>query len=435
MQPGTKLIRVPGSLAYHRSSMSDASRVRGYAWWLAAIFALGFALRVAMAAAFVGLDSPPDPDANIDQVEYEEFGHQLALGNGYSDAEGNPTAIRPPGTSAALVPVYSLLGRSWPAGRIWFCFLSAATGLAVAWGARRMFDERTALLAALWFALYPGSTYYSMHFLSEVPFGLLTSLWAAAAYAAYRRGGVLWLELFAGLCLGLSVLTRPQAVFMLPAMWGLVVLLPRLRKRTVLVPALLQSLVVLAVVFPWAGRNQAVLGKFTVSTIGGCTFWGANNELVASTPGYRGSWVPITMMLDDAWPKQGTEVERDAAAWQRGLAFVREHPGEFAILLLYKVWHVMTPYHGTENDLARYSFFIAWLVTGPLVLLGLWWIWRRDGAAFLLLMLPILSLLVTTLVFYGSVRFRDSIISVLVIPAAYAFVRLIESRTEKTATS
>lgn len=408
--------------------MSEAKRVRGYWWWLIGIFALGFALRVAMAGAFVGLDSPPDPGANIDQVEYEEFGFQLAQGNGYSDAQGRPTAIRPPGTSAALVPIYKLFGRSWALGRVWFCFLSAATALALAWGSRRMFGERTALLAALWYALYPGSTYYSMHFLSEVPFGLLTSAWVASAYVAYRRGGDRRLEVLAGLCLGLSVLTRPQAVFMLPAMWGLVLLRPALRKRPILVPAVLQSLVVLAVVLPWAARNQAVMGKFTVSTIGGCTFWGANNELVSSTPSYRGSWVPITMMLDDAWPKDGTEVERDAAAWQRGMSFVREHPGEFATLLVYKLWHVVTPYHGTENVLARYSFFIAWLVTGPFVLLGLWWIWRRDRAAFLVLMLPILSLLVTTLVFYGSVRFRDSIISVLVVPAAYACVRLVESR-------
>ena len=415
--------------------MSEATRVPGYAWLLGAIFALAFGLRVAMAAAFVGLDSPPDPGANIDQVEYEEFGFQLSAGNGYSDAEGRPTAIRPPGTSAALVPVYALFGRSWPAGRVWFCFLSAATALGVAWGTRRMFGERAALLAALWYALYPGSTYYSMHFLSEVPFGFLTIAWAALAYAAYHKGGDRRLEVLAGVCLGLSVLTRPQAVFMLPAMWGLVLLFSSLRKREVLVPAVLQSVVVLAVVLPWAARNQATMGKFTVSTIGGCTFWGANNELVSSTPGYRGSWVPITMILDDAWPKQGTEVERDAAAWQRGLTFVREHPGEFAVLLVHKLWHVATPYHGTENDLARYSFFVAWLVTGPLMLLGLWWIWRRDRAAFLVLMLPILSLLVTTLVFYGSVRFRDSIAAVLVIPAAYACVRLVESRMQRAETS
>lgn len=88
-----------------------------------------FALRVGVTAKFQGIGAPPDAESNPDQVEYENFAWRLASGHGYTKPDGTPTAIRPPGTSAALLPVYWLCGHDFFAARIWFATLSALSCL------------------------------------------------------------------------------------------------------------------------------------------------------------------------------------------------------------------------------------------------------------------------------------------------------------------
>ena len=62
------------------------------------------------------------------------------------------------------------------------------------------------------------------------------------------------------------------------------------------------------------------------------------------------------------------------------------------------------------------ALLIALLLAAPGLLLA----WRRDRLAFLVLVLPLLATVATALVFYGSVRFRQSVAAFYVIPAALA---------------
>ena len=156
---------------------------------LGLIFALALALRLGVTGLLQGLDSPPRAEANPDQVEYERFGWRLAHGQGYTWETGEPTAARPPGTALVLVPVYQWFGHSFRVGRLWFCLLSALTCLATAWAVKYSFDSAVALVAALGVAVYPGHFYYSMHFLSEVPFTLWLMLTLGCAVRALDDHG------------------------------------------------------------------------------------------------------------------------------------------------------------------------------------------------------------------------------------------------------
>jgi 4-amino-4-deoxy-L-arabinose transferase-like glycosyltransferase len=408
---------------------------RRFGLCLAIVFVLGLALRLGFTQVLVGLDSEPNPATNYDESEYELFAAQLAAGNGFAYPDKGPTAIRPPGTSAILAPLYYVLGHSVYLAHLYFCLISALSILAVAWLARAMFGSCVALLAATWIAFYPGHFYFAHCFFSEVPFSLLVCIATGLSYVAYKRGGHLGREALAGLILGLCVLTRPQAVMAFPIAWVLILAISTLRRRDVLRPAFVTSLLAVAVVVPWAIRNDYAVGKFTISTIGGYTFWGAHNEVVSADPEWRGSWQPIDDLINEERPIEGSEVEREAATWRYGFDFLQENPGEILPLVASKFMRLAAPFTRTENELASWIFAISWIITGPLMLIGMWWLRRRKPAEFFLLMLPMAALLATVFIFYGSIRFRSSVSTLIVIPAAYAVCAIYESKRPQLASA
>ncbi len=79
-----------------------------------------------------------------------------------------------------------------------------------------------------------------------------------------------------------------------------------------------------------------------------------------------------------------------------------------------------SPFQWTPNRLVYWSFACAWIVVGPLCLAGLALGWRRSRGNVLVLCVPLLSTLVTGLVFYGAGRFRDAEAGLYVVLAGAA---------------
>ncbi len=391
-------------------------------WLLLAIAAAAFALRIGVAAKFQGLSAPPDAESNPDQLDYELFAWRLACGEGYTLSDGTPTARRPPGTSMTLLPIYALFGRDYAAARVWFAAISAGSCLLSGLIAFELFGAIAALLAALAVALLPGHFYYSMHFLSEVPYGFFIALTCWFGIRLLRRVDDKrpWVaaSLATGLCFGAALLTRPQVAFA-----GLVVLVgallsPQVRRMARLRAVVVVGLASTLLLVPWVVRNQQQLGKATLSTIGGFTFWGANNALLAADPELVGSWMPIEPLIDADHPLDGTELENDAACWRYGVDYLKQHQGDLPRLLAMKVVRHFSAFRTTTNRAVYWSFAASWLVVGPLALLGLLWCWWRRRAALVVVLAPVASTLLTALLFYGSIRFRDADAALYVVPAA-----------------
>jgi 5,10-methenyltetrahydromethanopterin hydrogenase len=55
--------------------------------------------------------------------------------------------------------------------------------------------------------------------------------------------------------------------------------------------------------------------------------------------------------------------------------------------------------------------------------------WRARRAITVALLLPVVSTLVTAIVFYGLIRFRDADAPLYVVPAALALSRLLPARS------
>jgi 4-amino-4-deoxy-L-arabinose transferase-like glycosyltransferase len=395
---------------------------KNYYLLLTIIFVVAFAIRVGMTIQFQGLDSPPDFNAQPDQIDYELLAFHLSTGQGYS-ISGEPSAYRPPGTSFALLPIYALSGRSFAIGRLWFCFLSALTCVATAWTIKQCYSTLAAIVAAIWLAIYPGHFYYAMHFVSEVPGSLWITLACGFTLRSIMNGGS-HADVIAGIFWGLATLTRPQVIFTPLIAWTVTLFLPKAVQHRILRHVAVQTCIFAILLAPWIIRNSMVMGKATLSTVGGMTFWGSHNHIILENQTLHGSWIREIDLVDSNYPFVGNEIKKDALAWKYGFEFVKDNFSYMPRLCIMKLWRLISPFHDTPNTMVFWSFAVSWIVTLPFVIFGLISLFRERNGTLFVLIIPILMTLMSVIVFYGSIRFRDFISPIFIIFAAIGLIRL-----------
>ncbi|MEZ6192990.1 MAG: glycosyltransferase family 39 protein [Phycisphaerales bacterium] len=391
------------------------------------IFLVALVARLGLTHRFVGLDAPPDISANSDQVDYEILAYHMTSGQGYAIVPGQPTATRTPGTSLTLAPVYALFGRSFALGRVWFCVLSALTCVLAVWLGTLCFNRVAGLFAGIGLALYPAHAYSAMHFVSETPFGFwMLSAMIATAYAYKRQRGGWGINVIAGVFWAMAVYSRPQLLLAVPIAGGLALLALAMRDREHFKGFAVQVVVLALVLSPWVLRNATVMGKPTLSTITGYGLWGSHNELTFNDPAYRGGWVKASELIDADHPLTGGEVERNAQATSYGKQMILAHIDQMPGLITAKLWRLVTPIKDTDNRIVQIAFAAGWIAVAPLMLIGLVVTFKRSPATAWLLLLPILATIASTVIYYGSDRFRDSVAPAFIVLAAVGVQTLLQ---------
>jgi 4-amino-4-deoxy-L-arabinose transferase-like glycosyltransferase len=402
---------------------------------LTLIFLAAFGLRLAANAKFEGLNEGPSLSGfGADGVEFNSIASNLVTRHEYARDPGRPTSFRAPGFPFALAGVYLVFGaNNYLAARIFFCTIGALLAIVLFFVARIVVGERGALLAAALAAIYPNLVYYNIHFASEPLYTLLlcASVWALLGAAKLRSP---WLSGLSGGLLGLAALTRPAALIFFP-IFGVAILWLVLKpaRREILKPAILGVALFcgagVLTIAPWTARNYLVHDRFlVVASNGGSTLWGGNNEIVLGDPTLHGTWITTeTMVEQKAKVQQLTnEVDRDRMESDLGKQFLSTHLGDLPRLVWYKLRAFWTPVSATPN--ARFNLIME-LSYGPmllLMLLGFWFFARRYPAAQLtILMAPIAGTVLSSLVFYGSARFRCTIEPLLLVFAALALKELL----------
>ncbi|MEM6550978.1 MAG: hypothetical protein AAF750_02390 [Planctomycetota bacterium] len=418
------------------------------------IFLLAFAVRLAMASAFVGLGAPPDANANIDQVDFEVIAWHLAQGHGFTVDGTTPTARRALGAPLIFTPAYLVAGeRSFLMLRLWVIALSAATCVLTALIARRLAPDRYATLAAalagMGLALYPGHAYYAMHMLSETPFAAclalatwlsLNAAWSERAPSTPRHWAF---TSAAAVAWALVILTKPQFILLLP-LAVLFITTPAIYRWLRRHPVRLSHsptprvafalLLTTLLVVPWGVRNHHHLGVTGLSSIVGLGLWGGNNELILDDPVWRGRWLRISEVerrLNNPLPDGEAAANREAK--QRGLAFMKSHAAEMPALTLTKLQRLVTPFPRTSNTAARWSEAFAWITLAPLTLLGLLVLYRHQRHSLPLLLAPIIVTVGTAAVFFGIVRYRNALAPTLLVFGGIGLACLLHSLCSRIA--
>jgi hypothetical protein len=302
----------------------------------------------------------------------------IAQGKGIG-IDGSPTAFR--------VPLYPLLLAAITFGHKVFwpiviaqSAIGAGTAFCAALLARQMFRgpwaAHAATLAAAVAAVYP---YYVIHdtALEETSLFTLLSLVAVMLLLRTAENSSPALGAGTGLLLGLDVLTRATiAPFaLLVPLW----LLWQKRARAGLAYALLLALTVA----PWLWRNYLLTGVPTLTTETGIELWNANNGFLFRHYPEESSDLSKADALNALSVQDQQELDRIenneelTNRWfmHKALASIRAHPTQTAIDDFRKVgagfsW-LPSPRRGRIADLAHVLSY------GPVMLLGLWGMWRR----------------------------------------------------------
>jgi 4-amino-4-deoxy-L-arabinose transferase-like glycosyltransferase len=402
--------------------------------YIVLLFAGALAVRLLVVFAFRDIHDGPVGEISADDVQYHHLAMNLAEGNGYRVTPDRPlTSFRAPGFPFVLALLYAAVGVEPAAAYGLFAVLGAAACVVTYLLARELLTETGARWAGGLAAIYLPHAYLASTFLSENIFVpcLGLALWF---FVRHVRHGGLGVLVLAGVFLGYTTLTRPGTLLTLP-LWYLVLAWRDYRDgRVRYLDYVVLPVAFFAAIVPWTIRNHAVHGHWVlISTTGGSTFWGGNNDRVLFETRSLGYWIPTNELPDrDQVDAARDEVERDQVEWRLGKAWVRAHLAWMPLLELYKFgrfWWL--PEYGVGLRWLRVVSYVPFLVL--FIAFAVRCAWRRAfwTPPWMVLHAAMLGILAVVLIFAGLSRFRDGQMPVLMVYAA-AGLRPAWSRTDET---
>ena len=408
--------------------MSDALRGRPFGFWLAAIVALGVAVRAAQTL----LIAPWPPGFFNDEAYYSTVADLIARGEGYVrpgeflDGLSIPSAERAPLFPFALAGL-SKLGLDGGDGRLLGLLTGGGTILVLGLLGRRLAGERAGLLAAGLAALYPTLIAADGALMTESLYGVLAALSMLLAYRLVEAPG-LGRAVALGLVAGVAAHARAEALLLLPLL-----LVPVLRRTGGLRAAAAVCVAFVIALTPWMIRNVSVFDRpVLIATEGGETLAGANCHEV-----YYGSRIGLWEVSCIDFSPRGNEAVELNEAGRDGIRYAREHLGRLPVVAAVRfarTWGLYRPFALPEGRRAWVQHIGAalYFVLIPLGVYGLVLLRRRRVPVWIL-MAPFVTVTVTSLLAYGAIRFRQSAELSLVVLAAVALDRLLPSAAREAA--
>lgn len=397
--------------------------------WLIAILIFAAVTRLG-AALYLGDRVEPLPGI-YDQLSYDRLAVSLLAGRGYSfpiswwpaTEPSMPTSFWSFLYPLYLAAVYGVVGYHPMVARILQGLITAPL---TAWLlyrlGRRLFSPMVGLAAAGISAIYIYFIYYQAALMTE-PFYIAAILGAffVALEIGERPTWGKWAAL--GILLGTAVLLRQAFLLFVPFLLGW--LAWKVRRRLRWGHLLTVLLLMASLMAPWTVRNYLVFGRFVLlNTNAGFTFFWANHPI----HGTYSALLEGTSYQDLIPPELRplNEAELDTALLRRGLGFVWEDPGRYALLCLnrtfehFKFWP--SAESGAISNISRVGSFGLFL---PFMLYGLV-LSLREWRRYLLLHLFIVVYCGIHLLTWAGIRYRLPVDAVLLPFAGLAVVNLAE---------
>lgn len=412
-------------------------------WMSVAIFLV--ALAVGMAMVFVGFRMQSMVDTKFDPYYFGEMGKSLARGDGFASF-GVLIQRRAPLYPLMIGGIYWLFGEQSTLVLLAQCLLLAGTCVLVFDIGRRLFNERTGVIAALFCALNPMLLRYVADLQLETLLTFLFSLTIWFSVRFYARPSVR-LGLLLGASAALASLTK-AVVVPYPALFAVAVIafsmLRRHRGEMTRVPwaPLAAMFAAMAVVIaPWTARNYIATGGHIVLISSGASD-AFLRGYVFSKPEYATLRLPPYEFAENEsneWFKslsrsagaewQSNDYETDQILNRAAIQKLVAEPGEFvrkSATGLLTFWYEMTSL--TTSALAGGLAIAAW----GLASIGLWRAGREGRPAWLLI-LPVLYLNVFLALLLALGRYSVPILPALLVVSAFGVDTLLSRRVSARA--
>lgn len=298
---------------------------------------------------------------------------------------------------------------------------------------KRIYCERAGLIAAGLSLVYSPLTFFETKILPTIT-GVFLGLLAVylLTIAEEEKKWCYWLG--GAATLGLAILCRPNYLLTIPLIIFGMLLLYRKQLKETSIPLLIVVLVPSVIIGTVTLRNYLVGKDFIlISANAGITFAQGNNPLargsMAIIPGFSGEVTnqryEETQIAEKITGRELKPSELNTFWFKRGFRFIRERPGEYLKLLLYKgsilcnnielgsnyllgVDKQVTPW--LKLAFLPFGFIMAWAV------IGFARIWLERPAA-LALVAAFIGSFITVLIFYANSRYRMSLLPPAIIMA------------------
>lgn len=439
-------------------------------------FPLGLALITAVGAIWrlgvLAFDKWDQPLLLNDSLYYSAQAQQLVDGVWFREIfVDRPGAEHGPLTSVLLATV-SWVEHPVPWQRLVTVVCGIATIVVIGLLARRIGGARVGLVAAAIAAVYPNLWMNDGLVMSESISVLVVSL---ALWAAHRLlavvgaptalsaappddGGVqvgragrqaVSAAVVAGLLAGLAALARSELALLTPAVMLLVgVRLLRDRPtsarlgRSLLIP-LTVGVASLVTVAPWVVFNLARFEQtVTLTTNDGTTLLGSYCDASFAGPNI-GGWSLLCVVADPDYAMDEEPSVRSARQRDLAIDYAKEHLGELPKVVAARIGRTLDLY-GLDSLVAqdvgeeRYRWaswagIVMWWWLAVAAIIGGVVLRRRSAPAtwpLWLLLCPVASVTITTVVFYGGHRIRSSMEPTVIVLAALAIVTFADRRRD-----
>lgn len=397
---------------------------------------LAFVLRLIFIGVFVGVETPPGigikgfsrmridlfSTSPHDARDYDRLAWNLSSGRGFSMDGVTPSSSRAPGFPLFLAAIYSAFGHNYFIARIFQSLVGSATVVLVYLIGKEAFSERTGILAAVLWSLYPIAAVYSGFLLSE---NLFTFLLASGVFCLFRilKENSWKNRMICGLLIGFATLVRPTTIVLPPFIFIWAWLNKKWSKEEAMKTAATICFFMAAVILPWSIRNLVAQNHFIpIASTGGIAFLGSNNEM--NIREHRGTWVSPSEIPGYGEKFQGlSEVEVDVRAYELGIAFLKKNPRQIPKLIFWKFIRFWDIGSSKTSVVMAISFFSYGLLF-TLFVYGLF-LSLRDYSKNSIFFLLTAQFILVSLIFYGSYRLRYPLEPYIFILAVFGFQNLI----------
>ncbi len=409
-------------------------------WLIPGLLLLALLLRLAYHLQYSA--SPFWGDMTIDEQLHHVWASYVAAGN----LLGDSAFFRAPLYPYFLALLYTILSTSLHLILPVQHLIGIATGWVLYRVAKEMFSYTTGALALMMYTLTPIFIYFEGQLLLDyliLPLNLLAFLYLCRATRSNRTHA--WI--LSGAFFGLSALTRPNILFVLPfiAMWAFF----RISRKYGLTRALwtiaVLAITTMAVIAPVTIRNYIVSKDFVlIASQGGINFYVGNNPaatgLNAYMPGLGSAW-DYQDCEHIAEQEEGRDLRPSEVSdyWYiEGFGFMLDKPEKFVPLFLKKLYHLVNNHEISNNRSIPYVYDAAWILR--LLPIGIWFLLplavigafthRRDPWARLLILF-VATYSLTLLMFFINSRFRLPVLTTCTILAALGVQSLVGAVSER----
>ena len=265
---------------------------------------------------------------------------EIADGNGYlyEGISGKPTAAWPIGYPAFLSILFFISISDPLIGKIANVLLSVCIIFLTYSLTKKIFTHRIGIFSSFLLAIMPGLIVYSSLLNSDL---LFMALFLLVLRLTLVESHTPWnnrssqLSFLTGLILGISTLTRPIGLFLIPLLVCIKYITSPDNLKHLIRWSLYLAIGTFIIIIPWTIRNYIHFNKIIiVSNNGGVNFWMGNNPHA-----YGGFYFP----RDDTnplIPLIGDEVAVNEQSFKLGFKFIKENPEIVIRLIPAKIFYL-----------------------------------------------------------------------------------------------